>query len=157
MAKVIPSIQRGHEKSHLRGMWFNEDIDLEALNRFNTGMSAQLGIKITGMDEEGMEAIMPVDERTCQPFGILHGGATAALAETVGSFASFLTIDPDKYRTLGMEVHAQHLRSVSSGQVHARAEPIHMGRQVQVWSIRVTDDDARLVAICKLNVMVVPA
>lgn len=138
-------------------MWFNEGIDLQSLNGFNTGLAAHLGIRITGIDDTGMEADMPVDERTCQPFGILHGGATAALAETVGSFASFLTIDPDNFRTVGMEIHAQHLRSVSSGMVFARAEPIHLGRKVQVWSIRVTDEDKRLIAICKLNVMVIPA
>jgi 1,4-dihydroxy-2-naphthoyl-CoA hydrolase len=99
---------------------------------------------------------MPVDERTHQPFGLLHGGATATLAETVGSFASYLTVDKKKEITVGVEVTAQHLRSAKSGFVYAKAIPVHLGRVLHVWDIRVKNEEDKLIALCKLSVMVRP-
>ncbi|NNC83577.1 MAG: hotdog fold thioesterase [Flavobacteriales bacterium] len=132
-----------------------EDIDLDIVNGLSKGMVKHLDIVFTDLDDTGLTARMPVVEETQQPFGILHGGATAALAETVGSFASYLLVRHDKKTSVGMEINAQHLRSVRNGFVHAKALPVHLGRKIHVWDIRVTDDSERLVAICKLTNMII--
>jgi 1,4-dihydroxy-2-naphthoyl-CoA hydrolase len=137
-------------------MWFKKDIDIAEVNKMATGMVKHLGIEFTEIDAEGLSAKMSVEERTHQPFGLLHGGATAALAETVGSFASYLTVDHEKEFTVGIEVTAQHLKSVRSGFVHAKAYPVRLGKILHVWDIRVRDDEGQLIALCKLSVMVRP-
>ena len=137
--------------------WINEEIDLNVMNSMARGMVKHLDIEFTAIDEEGITASMPVSEKAQQPFGILHGGATAALAETVGSFASYLIVKNDGKTSVGMEINAQHLRSVTEGSVHAKAVPVHLGRKIHVWDIRVTDDKERLIAICKLTNMIIDA
>lgn len=109
-----------------------------------------------GVDGEGrLQAFMPVDHRTHQPMGLLHGGATAALAETLGSVGSALLIDLDTKSTVGLEITANHLRGVRSGRVTATGELVHQGRTTHVWDIRVHDDAGRLCAICRLTNMVI--
>lgn len=130
----------------------------EHLNTVSKGtMVEHLGIVFTEIGDDYVEASMPVDERTVQPFGILHGGASVALSESLGSMAAHLCIaDPSLHSGVGVEVNANHLRSVKSGSsVTGRATPIRVGRRIQVWNIDVRDDDERLVCTSRLTVAVV--
>jgi len=115
-----------------------------------------LGISFTELGDDYLVAKMPVNERVYQPDGVLHGGATFALAETVGSVASYLFAKTDDQIVRGIEMSGNHLRSVSSGYVHARAESIHKGRTTQIWQIRVTDDDDQLISLLKLTTITLP-
>ena len=129
----------------------------EELNRLNSGnLLGHLGIEFIAIDSDSLTARMPVDHRTTQPFGLLHGGASVALAESVGSFAAFLTLRDSSKTTVGLEINANHLRSVTTGFVYGVARPLHLGRNTQVWDIRITDDVARLVCVARLTVAVVP-
>ena len=115
-----------------------------------------LGIEFTEVGEGFLVARMPVDGRTRQPFGILHGGASVVLAETLGSVASFLLLDnPQRQRAVGLEVNANHIRPVQAGYVYGRVTPIHTGRTTHIWDIRITDERDRLVCISRLTVAVV--
>ena len=98
---------------------------------------------------------MPVDSRTVQPYGILHGGASAALAETLGSIAGMLVLDSEKEYCVGMEINANHIRSVRGGYVYGTAKPIHVGRKTQVWEIRIEDEEGKLVCISRLTLAVI--
>ena len=100
---------------------------------------------------------MPVTERTTQPWGRLHGGASVALAETVGSVAAMLTLNPDESAAVGLEINANHVRPASSGFVHAVAKAENIGRTTQIWSIRIIDDAERLVSIARITLAVIPA
>lgn len=129
--------------------------DVVHLNSGNQGnMSGHLGIEFTAITEQYLEAKMPVDERTVQPIGILNGGASAALAETVGSLASYLSVDRTKYYTVGLEIKCNHISSAFGGYVYARAEPEHLGRRTQVWQIRIRDEKNKLVCLSILTVQV---
>src|SRR5262249_45384762 len=133
-----------------------KQVSIEELNRrgANTLMEA-IGIRFTGIGENFLEAEMPVDARTHQPRGILHGGASVALAETLGSVGAALAIDPG-FRPVGLEINANHIRSVSSGTVIGRAEPIHMGRTTQIWEIRIRTPDEKLVCVSRLTLAILP-
>ncbi len=98
---------------------------------------------------------MPVDHRTVQPMNILHGGASVALAESLGSIGSFLTVDHTKFHCVGMEINANHLRPVSSGFVYATAKPIHIGSKTQVWSIEIVNEQEKLVCISRITMAVI--
>lgn len=135
--------------------WNAEGIDLVQMNDMARGMVKHMDIQFTEIDDSGLVASMPVNENSQQPFGILHGGATATLAETVGSFASYLLVKDQGKASVGMEINAQHLRSVKNGKIHAKAEAVHLGRKIHVWDIRVKDDKNRLIAICKLTNMII--
>lgn len=117
-------------------------------------MSEQIGIEITEIGGDFLKGRMPVDRRTVQPYGILHGGASAALAETLGSIAGTLTLDPAKEYCVGMEINANHIRSVKSGFVYGTAMPVHIGKTTQVWEIRIEDERQRLVCISRLTLVV---
>lgn len=131
-----------------------EHVRLADAMRANT-LVEHLDIRF-GVDSEGrLQASMPVDDRTKQPMGLLHGGATAALAETLGSVGSALLIDLATQATVGMEVTANHLRGVKEGRVTATGELVHLGRTTHLWDIRVHDEAGRLCAICKLTNMVI--
>lgn len=133
------------------------DYSPEELNRLTTGnLLGHLGIQFIAIDCDSLTARMPVDHRTTQPFGLLHGGASVALAESVGSFAAFLTLRDSSKTTVGLEINANHLRPVTSGFVYGVARPLHLGRSTQVWDIRISDDNARLVCVARLTVAVVP-
>ncbi|MDB6062634.1 MAG: esterase [Verrucomicrobiaceae bacterium] len=115
-----------------------------------------LGIKITEIGEDYLVATMPVDHRTHQPLQLLHGGASVVLAETVGSVAANLMVQPGHY-CLGLDINANHLRGVGSGLVHATARPIHVGRTTHVWDIRINDDNDQPVCISRLTMAVIQA
>ncbi len=119
------------------------------------GMQGVLGIEIVEMSDDKVVATMPVDERTHQPFGILHGGASIALAETVASIGAANLIDREKYIAVGQEINGNHLRPKSDGIVTATGRPIHVGRSSQVWSIEIADERGRLVCISRCTIAIV--
>ena len=121
---------------------------------FRDSLPKHLGIEFTEIGADFLRGRMPVDERTKQPYGILHGGASVALAETLGSTAAGLVVDPDKYRVVGQEINANHVRAVSSGFVIGTARPHHVGKRSHVWEIRITDEQERLVCISRLTMFV---
>lgn len=115
-----------------------------------------LDIKFTTAGDDFVEATMPVTSKVHQPDGVLHGGATVALAETVGSVASVLFIDPKKYFVRGIEISANHVKSIAEGNVIARAEFIHKGRTTQLWDIKVRDEKNNLISVVKLTTIALP-
>jgi 1,4-dihydroxy-2-naphthoyl-CoA hydrolase len=127
--------------------------DLNALSR-NTAMEP-LGIAFTEIGDDWLRGTMPVDARTHQPYGLLHGGASVLLAETLGSSAGGLCA-PDGHGVVGIEINANHLRGVRNGTVTGTARPLHVGRSTQVWEIRIEDDAGRLVCVSRLTLAVVP-
>lgn len=137
-------------------IWFKND-SLEDLkkNVSHPHMGTFLGIELLERGDNFLKARMPVDDRTRQPFGILHGGASCVLAETLGSYASFLCIDSSKYRSVGLEINANHIKSATKGFVVGIATPIHLGRKTHIWDIKITDEatDA-LVCVSRLTVAV---
>lgn len=116
-----------------------------------------MGLEFTGMGEDWLAARMPVDARTRQTYGLLHGGASAAMIETLGSVAAQLSVDRDASRCFGLEINANHVRAVASGYVHGVARPVHLGRSTQIWDVRISDDAERLVCVGRLTIMVRPA
>lgn len=136
-------------------IWFNPSLsvsDVQPLGK-NT-MGEHLGMVFTEIGEDYLKATMPVDHRTKQPYGLLHGGASVALAETLGSVGAALTIDPLKAICVGQEINANHLRSVKEGVVTGIAKPIHIGASSQVWEIKIYDAREKLVCISRLTVAV---
>ena len=125
-----------------------------ALNR-DTMMQA-IGIVFTEVGDDFLRATMPVDARTHQPYGLLHGGASVALAETLGSAAGMMLVDPAREIVVGIEINANHLRGVKSGNVTGTARAVHIGRSTQVWEIRIEDEGQRLVCISRLTLAVLP-
>lgn len=135
-------------------MWF-EQYNLETLNGMrNANIGALLGIEFTEIGEDYLKAKMPVDERTKQPFGILHGGASCVLAETLGSVASWMCIDPTKQFAAGLEINASHLRSVTDGYVTGVCKPVRLGRGVHVWDIETFRDDGKINCTSRLTVII---
>ena len=127
----------------------------EFLNeRARRSLPGHLGITVTEIGADYLRATMPVESRVHQPFGVLHGGASVALAETVGSLAAMLCVEP-RYMCLGQEINANHLRAVSTGTVTATARPYHLGARSQVWGIEIRDESDRLVCVSRLTVAVV--
>lgn len=130
---------------------------LEELNKMrrNTILDI-LDIKVTGIGEDYLEATMPVDARTHQVYGILHGGASVVLAETLGSIGGMLTVDPARFYCVGIDINANHIKAVRSGIVKGTARPIHTGRSTQVWHIEIKTEEGELVCISRLTLAVVP-
>jgi len=127
----------------------------EFLNeRAQRSLPGYLGITVTEIGADYLRATMPVEPRVHQPFGVLHGGASVALAETVGSLAAMLCVEP-KYMCLGQEINANHVRGISTGTVTATARPFHLGARSHVWGIEIRDESERLVCVCRLTVAVV--
>ena len=134
---------------------FRPGSSLEALNAMSRGTAMEpLDIVFTELGDDFLRATMPVDTRTRQPYGLLHGGASALLAETVGSSAGMLCVGEDE-GVVGIEINANHLRGVREGRVTATARPLHLGRQTQVWDIRIEDERARLVCVSRLTLAVI--
>ncbi|MGJ4730599.1 hotdog fold thioesterase [Luteimonas sp. SDU101] len=134
---------------------FRADVDLEQLNALSRDTAIQsLGIVFTGIGADWLRATMPVDARTHQPYGLLHGGASVLLAETLGSSAGGLCA-PEGCGVVGIEINANHLRGVRSGIVTGTARPLHVGRSTQVWEIRIEDEAGRLVCVSRLTLAVV--
>lgn len=127
----------------------------QRLNKLSEGtMLSHLGIEFLEVGEDSLTARMPVDERTRQPAGILHGGASATLAESLGSVAATLCVDRNAKMCVGLEINANHVRPVSSGFVTGVAAPIHIGKSTQIWQIRIEDEEGKLVCIARLTLAV---
>ena len=141
---------------HNMAIWFYENIKLEDfLHLGKNTLGEQLGMEFTEIGEDYIKGTMPVDHRTKQPYGLLHGGASVALAETLGSIGSALVVDQSKFNCVGLEINANHLRSVRDGFVTGIARPIHIGASTHVWDIRITDQRDKLVCISRLTVAVI--
>jgi len=118
-------------------------------------MTGFLDIKAISITEDALVAEMPVNEKVKQPFGILHGGASVVLAESVGSIASALMIDMDKFAAVGLDINANHLRPVTKGKVFARCKPFHIGKTTHVWDIRIVDERDKLVCVSRLTMAII--
>jgi 1,4-dihydroxy-2-naphthoyl-CoA hydrolase len=135
---------------------WNQEPSLDNLQKSNANTAAErLGIEFTAIGDNWLSARMPVDSRTVQPFGILHGGASVLMAETVGSSAANLCVDTEKAYCVGLDINANHIRSASAGWVTATARPFHIGKTTQVWEIQIVDDAGNLVCISRLTMAVV--
>ena len=138
-------------------LW-KQPTDLARLNGWSTNtLMEALGIRITAVGDDWLQGTMPVDARTHQPYGLLHGGASVALAETLGSTAAMLTLDPAKELAVGLDINANHVRGVRSGTVTGTAKALHIGRTTQVWEIRIENEEGALVCIARLTMAVIPA
>lgn len=130
--------------------------DIDQLNaRQKNTIGEVLDIRFEAFTDDSISASMVVDHRTHQPFGLLHGGASVVLAESVGSMASYLCIDTTRFYCVGLEINANHLRAVRSGRVTATARPVHIGRSTHVWDIRLSTDDGKLNCISRLTIAVI--
>lgn len=128
---------------------------VEALNASNPGtLNEALGIQFTEIGADYLRGTLPVDRRTRQPFGLLHGGASVSLAESLGSVAGWLSLPADGGRTMGLEINANHLRAVTDGVVTGTARPLHLGRSTQVWEIRIEDAQGRLTCVSRVTLVV---
>jgi 1,4-dihydroxy-2-naphthoyl-CoA hydrolase len=136
-------------------IWFDPAITVPQLQLLapNT-MGGHLGMEFTEIGENFLKAKMPVDHRTCQPYGILHGGASVALAETLGSVASAHVVDMKRYYCVGLEINANHIRPVKEGYVYGTATPLHLGKTTHVWDIRIHDEREKLVCVSRLTVAI---
>ncbi len=136
-------------------IWFNKSLSLADIKPLGPAtMGEHLGMEWVELGNDYLKMKMPVDERTKQPYGLLHGGASCALAETVGSIASAFVIDPDKYICVGLEINANHVRSARSGYVTAICSPLHIGASTHVWDIKITDEREKLICISRLTVAI---
>ena len=124
------------------------------LQKITINMLDHLGITFTDSEPGKISASMPVDSRTTQPFGVLHGGASVTLAESLGSAGSMLEIDTDKQYCVGLEINANHVRATTKGQVHGTAEAVHLGRSTHIWETRIVDDQDRLVSIGRITMAI---
>lgn len=124
-------------------------------NLMKNTLMETLDIVFTDIGEDYLIAQMPVGSKVFQPMGILHGGATAALAESVGSTASHILINSNEYEVKGIEITANHIRSVSKGMLTAKANLIHKGRTLHLWEIRITNEEQKLISVCKLTNIVI--
>ena len=127
----------------------------ELRNITNSTLVTTLGIEITEFEKDCVKGRMPVDERTKQPFGLLHGGASVALAETLGSMGGGKNIDLDSHAVVGIEINASHLKSVKNGWVFGEAEPVRIGKKIQVWEIVITDETKNLICKSRLTLAVI--
>lgn len=136
-------------------IWFKKP-SIKEVNSWGEGTIAEhIGIEITEIGDDYIEGTMPADQRTFQPYKLVHGGANVVLAETLGSIGGMLTLNPDEYYCVGQEVNANHLRAVRSGVVTGRAEQIYCGRRSQVWEIKLLDDKNKLTCISRLTLAIV--
>lgn len=135
---------------------FRKGITLEAINEMcqNT-LVEHLGIEVIELGEDYIVAKMPVDHRTHQPMGLLHGGASVVLAETIGSIAASLTLNQKLQHCVGLEVNANHIKSVKTGYVFGRTKAIHLGKRTQIWEIGITNEQEQLVCISRLTMAII--
>ncbi len=139
-------------------MAFRNPVDIDAVNaRARGSLVEHLGIAITEAGDDWLRGTMPVDARTKQPYGLLHGGASVALAETLGSMAGNLCVDNAREMVVGLEINANHLRAAREGIVTGTARAVHVGRSTQVWEIRIENEAGKLVCISRITLAVVPA
>lgn len=129
---------------------------LEAFNQMSKGtLNESLGVEFIEVSKTKIKATMPVDERTIQPYGILHGGASVALAETIGSIGATLNVDASKQHCVGLEINANHIKSVYKGsRVYATGQPLHIGGKTQIWEIKITNEEDKLVCVSRITLAV---
>ena len=138
-------------------VWFDKELSLAKFKAPVAGTMAQyIGIEWTEVGSNFLKARMPVDHRTMQPYGLLHGGASCVLAETIGSVAAAMVIDHSKFYCVGLEINANHVRSAKDGFVTGIATPLHIGTSTHVWDIKIYDQQERLVCVSRLTVAVIP-
>lgn len=141
----------------MTAIW-KQDTDLARLNAWSANtMMETLGIRLTAVGDDWLQGTMPVDHRTHQPYGLLHGGASVVLAETLGSTAAMLTLDPAQEAAVGLDINANHIRGVREGTVTGTARKVHVGRSTQVWEIRIETEAGELVCISRITMAVIPA
>lgn len=138
-------------------IWFNKNVTLEEISKYGENtMADYLGLKWVEIGDDYLKLSMPVNASTRQPYGFLHGGASCVLAETVGSVGSALVMDREKYYCVGLEINANHLRSVTEGTVTAISAPLHLGKSTHVWDIKIYDDKEKLFCVSRLTVAILP-
>ena len=143
--------------NNMASIWFNKSITLDDIKDFGKEtMASYLDMEWTEIGEDYLKLSMPVNEKTKQPYGILHGGASCALAETIGSVASALVIDREKNICVGLEINANHIRSAKDGIVTGHCTPLHLGRSTHVWDIKIYDENEKLVCVSRLTVAILP-
>ncbi|HLY72438.1 MAG TPA: hotdog fold thioesterase [Puia sp.] len=136
-------------------IWFHENINVDQIQSFGKNtMIEHIGIEFIEIGENYIKAKMPVDHRTVQTYGLLHGGASMTLAETIGSISSALVIDREKYYCVGLEINANHIRSATKGFVIGTALPLHVGNLTHVWEIKIHDEEEKLLCISRLTVAI---
>lgn len=136
-------------------IWFKKDLRIADFAHWSDDtLAAHLGIVFTALGDDYLEATMPVDNRTHQPYGLLHGGASAALAETLGSVGSALVVDHSAFYTLGIEINANHIKAARNGLVTGRATPVHLGKTLHVWNIHIRDAAQQLICVSRLTVII---
>lgn len=135
---------------------FNPGITVESLNQLSANtMVSHLGIEFTSLGDDFIEAKMPVDARTQQPLGLLHGGASVTLAETLGSVAATCCVDRETQYCVGLDINANHIKSAKSGYVVGTTKPIHIGKRTQVWEIRIVNEQKELICISRITMAVI--
>ena len=138
-------------------IWFDKDLTIGKIRPIGKNTMAEfLGIEWVGMGDDYLKAKMPVDHRTNQPYGLLHGGASCVLAETLGSVASVMVIDQSKFICVGIEINANHIRGAKHGYVTGIVTPLHIGSSTHVWDIKIYDDNQKLVCVSRLTVAILP-
>jgi len=137
-------------------IWFNKELSLEDFRQSGKdSMSEYLGIEWAELGVDFLKARMPVDQRTKQPYGLLHGGASCVLAETVGSLASAMVIDSSRFQCVGLEINANHVHSATEGYVTGVARPLHLGKSTHVWDIKIYDENGRMICVGRLTVAII--
>jgi 1,4-dihydroxy-2-naphthoyl-CoA hydrolase len=137
-------------------IWFNKELSIAALKPLGTNTMGELiGIEWVEIGDNFMKAKMPVDNRTKQPYGLLHGGASCVLAETLGSVASAMVVDHSKFYCVGLEINANHIRSAKEGFVTGITTPLHIGATTHVWDIKIYDEKEKLICVSRLTVAVI--
>lgn len=139
----------------MSSIWFKKDLTLTDFEIFDRNtMDVHIGIRFTELGSHFLKGTMPVDHRTTQPYGVLHGGASCVLAETLGSVASAMVIDSEKNICMGLEINANHIRSAKSGIVIGIASPLHLGSSTHVWDIKIYDEGEKLICVSRLTVVI---
>jgi 1,4-dihydroxy-2-naphthoyl-CoA hydrolase len=150
-----PSAKLGLMTTGSKPIWRVQATPEQMMERSRNTLAERIGIRVTEIGPDYLRATMPVNSHTHQPMGILHGGASVALAETVGSLAANLCVDVEKYVCVGQEINANHLRPAASGLVTGTARPFHIGSKSQVWGIEIRDENEKLVCVSRLTMAVV--
>lgn len=136
-------------------IWFDKSFSIASLSALERNtMSEHVGIEWLEIGDDYLKARMPVDHRTTQPYGFLHGGASCVLAETIGSISSAMVIDTSRFYCVGIEINANHIRSARQGYVTGKCTPLHLGSSTHVWDIRITDEEGKLICISRLTVAI---
>lgn len=137
-------------------IWFKKQASIDYFSKIGKGsMGDLLGIEWVEVGDDFIKARMPVNEKTKQPYGLLHGGASCVLAETIGSIASAMVVDPAKFQCVGLEINANHVHSATSGFVTGITTPLHLGKSTHVWDIKIYNEEEKLVCVSRLTVAII--